>query len=220
MFIENRHSRELQFYVPYVLISCAFLSLSFVAATVRLQHTKISFRTSFSLGVFCLLVISAAPPSIALYRAAYDYQENVATRREQLLTMEALEAREQRVLEQYMEVQISKEKLPLKDDVGKWLFMRRRLEEQKLDVYDTVFHDQQQGIVFKAGGRSTGENEAPPLLSMLASLLPVSRGSLTSKLSRTAHDHVTWQFEEQGADRINIHRMYDAGIIQNTGSPQ
>jgi hypothetical protein len=214
------HSRELQFYLPYTLIGCAWLSVSFVAATVRLQHTRISFRTSFSLSVFCLLVMSAAPPIIALYRAAYDYQVNMATRREQLLTMEALEEREQRVIQQYIEVKISKNNPPLKDDVAKWLFLRRRLEEQKLDVYDTVFHDQQQGIVFKAGDRGTSATEAPPLLTVLASWLPASRGSVTSKLSRPTHDHFTWEFEEQGADRINIHRMYDAGIIQNAGSPQ
>jgi hypothetical protein len=219
VFEASAHSRELQFFIPYALIYCCCLSLCFVPATVRLQRARISFQTSFALGVFCLLIMTAAPTSIALYRAAYDYEENMSTRREQLVTMEALEARERRVVEQYLDVKISKGNPPLKEDVAKWLFLRRRLEEQKLDVYDTVFQDQQQGIIFNPRAR-TDREEPPPLLSMLASWLPISRGSLTSKLSRTPDDHFTWQFSPQGAHRINIRRMYDDKISRNGGSPQ
>src|SRR5262249_17855044 len=150
--------------------------------------------------------------------AAYDYQENMATRREQLLTMQALEAREERVIQQYINVKVSDQQLGYADDIAKWLFLRRRLEEQKLDVYDKVFQDQQSAQVLKPGAQ---EHEAPPaLLSRLAAGLPFSAGSLTNNLSQNAVDGSQWEWDNEGSNRIRIHPLYDPKIESHGGSPQ
>src|SRR5438477_12822693 len=63
--------------------------------------------------------------------------------------MQALEAREQRIVQQYRHVRLSAgNERPVEEDLGKWLFLRRRLAEQKLDVYDHVFSDQRIGEIF------------------------------------------------------------------------
>jgi hypothetical protein len=179
-----------------------------------------SFLTSFTLMSFCLLVMAAAPPCIALFKAAYDHEENMATRREQLLTMEALESREERVTRQYLKVKMSKESDPIyADDLQKWLFLRRRLEDENLDTYTTVFADQQEGQIFKQGALPE-HTEPPALLNWLAGRLPYSHASITSKVSQNATERSLWEWDNEGTNRIRIHGRYDANIENSAGSPQ
>ncbi|HXA86609.1 MAG TPA: hypothetical protein VNZ47_16110 [Candidatus Dormibacteraeota bacterium] len=236
MVLAHLHPNDGRFYFTFILICAAYFFLSLKPVTERLhvwastttngnkqtpqrKEWAPTFLTTFSLACFCLLVMAAAPPCIALFKSAYDHEENMSTRREQLLTMQALEARENRVIQQYFNVQLSDQKQVYADDLAKWLFLRRRLEDEKLDVYDTIFPDQQTGQVFKPGAPAR-HKEPPQLLNTLAANLPFSHGSLTSRLSQNAAELSQWEWDNEGTNRIRVHPNYDPAIEHSGGSPQ
>jgi hypothetical protein len=243
MFLANFHPNDWGFYLSFMLICVAYFFLSLKPVTERLhawawtrtigcsgyketpqrKEWAPSFLTTFSVACFCLLVMAAAAPCIALFKSAYDHEENMSTRREQLLTMQELEARENRVIQQYFNVQLSDQKQSQKqvyaDDLAKWLFLRRRLEDEKLDVYDVVFKDQRAGQIFKLGAPPR-HMEPPQLLNTLAANLPFSHGSLTSRLSQNAADLSQWEWDNEGTNRIRVHPNYDPAIEHSGGSAQ
>ena len=232
------HPTDKGFYFSFFLICAAYFFLSLKPVTEWLQawacprtigcsdHKETeprkwapSFLTIFSLASFLLLIMASAAPCIALFKSAYDHEENMSTRREQLLTMQGLEARENRVIRQYFNVQLSEQKQVYAEDLAKWLFLRRRLEDEKLDVYDTVFEDQEAGQIFKPGAPPR-HKEPPELLNTLAANLPFSHGSLTSRLSQNAAESSQWEWDNEGMNRIRVHPNYSPAIERSSGSPQ
>src|SRR6185369_3261435 len=114
-------------FLPVGLICCSYYLLSLRSVTEYVGRSKTpSLPSSFSLAAFLLLLLVSGLPCIALFKLAYDFSEHVSTEREQLFTMAALEQREQEVFSQYTNIQVSKQTRPLGDDLGKWLFLRRR----------------------------------------------------------------------------------------------
>jgi hypothetical protein len=93
------------------------------------------------------------------------------------------------------------------------------LEDEKLDVYDTVFQDQQAGQIFKPGAPPR-HKEPPELLNTLAANLPFSHGSLTNRLSQNAAELSQWEWDNEGTNRIRVHPNYDPAIERSSGSPQ
>ena len=199
------------------LICATLLFLSSEGATAQFgKWEKWSLPTSFSLACFLLLILTAGLPCVALFRMAFDYEEVASTRREQLLTMAELRRREEHAIRQYLGVRISDEKndLSLADDLGKQLFLRRRLEEQSLDLYVTVFADQRANQLFYPKNLAQQTTEPPDerltWLSLLASWLwlPHSSGPLTYEVSQGSSNTSMWTWSEEGISRIRIHPKY------------
>jgi hypothetical protein len=215
-------------FVPLLTMCGAFYFLASRQVTQSLG--KLRLGTGFSLASFALLLLVAGFPCIALFKAAYDYEENVSTQREQLLTMEALERREARLVDDYFHTKISTEDAAFVDDLPKWLFIRRRLEAEKLDLYDTAFSDQQMGEIFVPGrelppGADTGAAEkpiggGPATLSWLATFLPHRVGSITHELGKPSTDLTKWIWNQEGSNRIIIQGPQSAQMKAWEGSPE
>jgi hypothetical protein len=189
-------------YLGMLLISLAYSSLTSTKLTAYFgTWNRLSLQTTYSLAAFALLILVAAIPSIAFFRFSYNYDENLAIRRDQLLTLAALNQREKRVTEQYIRVKISAEKGPFSDDLGKWLFLRRRLQEQKLDLYNQVFRTQSAGQVIVGG---TTESWPKWWVSFTSAWVPRRSESLAPLIAENCTSGAKWEWNEIGEKRIRI----------------
>lgn len=207
---------------PLVLICGAFFLLAQDAISARIGHwanrlflenDNLLLAVAFSMAYFCVLVLMSVPPCIAAFKAAHDYEETVSTQREQLLVMSNLEKRENLVVRRYCKVKFSDvEQETCSADLARWLFIRRRLEEQDLDVYGNVFRDQKRGQLFEpeSPGRNDGRSgsappEQPDFLVRLAATLMPRTDSVTRELSQPSSTS-RWEWTPEGVDRIRIQR--------------
>jgi hypothetical protein len=95
---------------------------------------------SYSLVALGLLLLTGALPCIGFFRIAYDHSEWEFTRRAAMTTAAAVEQRACRIGAEYDSVQFSNSNAdPELERTARWLFLRRRLEKEELDRYDTVF---------------------------------------------------------------------------------
>jgi hypothetical protein len=106
-------------------------------------------RNVYPLACFMLLVVVAGIPCIAFFKLSFDYDETLATKRQQLLTLDALRRREARVIADYLSVNLS-DREKTNGDVDKWLFLRRRLLAPQFDLYDTAFRARSAGQIISA----------------------------------------------------------------------
>ncbi|HEX6821022.1 MAG TPA: hypothetical protein VF123_03110 [Candidatus Sulfotelmatobacter sp.] len=157
--------------------------------------------TGYSLACFTVMVLVAGTPCIGFFRFAYDYNENLDARRKQVLTLVALSRREQRVIQQYFQVKLSAEQTAFADDLGKWLFLRRRLQEEKRDLYDKAFRDQ-------AGGEVIDEDNAGrwPIwwVHFVRDVVPTRPGSFGPLVADDCTARSQWRWKEAGINRIHI----------------
>jgi len=204
-------------YLTAFLISAAYLSLGSKTFARYFDTWKgLSLRTAYSVGCFALLVLVAGIPCVAFFKFSYDYDESLATRRQQLLTISALNHREQRVVDQYFQIKVSGERGPYPDDLGKWLFLRRRLQEQKLDLYDKAFRGQSAGQIILG-------HEPPQWPSwwvfVATNWVPRRSESLTSMVADDCIEGSKWRWNEAGANRIHIQPSYSTGETPNGFEP-
>src|SRR5947209_6582850 len=211
---------------PLVLICGAFFLLAQDAISTRIgswarrrfrERDNLLLAVAFSMAHFCVLVLMSVPSCIAAFKAAHDYEETVATQREQLLVMSALEKRENRVVRRYCQVKFSEvEQETCSADLARWLFIRRRLEEQDLDVYGSVFSDQRRGQLFEPespvriplvndGKPGSAPPEQPDFLVKLAATLMPRADSVTRELSQKSSNS-RWEWTPEGVHRIRIQR--------------
>ena len=227
-------------FIPILLICATYYALGSEWLTERLHNPQKSLLpTSFSMACFALLVLISVPVCIAFFKTAFDFEEEAATRREQLLTVKALAGSEKRVVEEYSKVKISPGgQQTLAEDLGKWLFLRRRLEDVTLDVYDDVFSDQHEPGIFLPGRTiswqealhpvnphaevAPGAYHQPWLLRSLFAKLPFHRaGSLTYALNQGSSDDSDWIWENEGANLIRMHHKSSSELVEEAeGSPQ
>jgi hypothetical protein len=201
---------------PYLiacLICAAYLTLGSKSfARYFGSWKKPSLRTAYSLGCFALLILVAGIPCVAFFKCAYDYDESLATRRQQLLTLSALNRREQRVVDQYFQINISGKHRAFADDLGKWLFLRRRLQEQRFDLYDKAFRGQSAGQIMP-GHEIAGW---PSWWVYLATkLVPHRSESLTPMVAADCTDGSKWRWNEAGANRVHIQPSYSTEVRDN-----
>ena len=206
-------------YLTLTLICMAYLSLGDRNLTNILNpRRKPSLATAYSLACLALLVLSVGIPCVAFFKLSYDYDENLTVRRQQLLTMSALNTREQRVIGEYLNVNMSGSNVPFSRDIGKWLFLRRRLQEQKLDVYDNAFRDQTSGQVIE------GENGGrwPERWVSLNAELRIRRSQfLTSLVAENSEEGGEWVWDQIGVDRIRMSpKQQSPEITKASGSPE
>ncbi len=101
------------------------------------------FSSSYTAMALSLLLLVPALPCVSFFRIAYDYHENIFTRQAQLQTMAALEDRVERVRRAYRQVKLTDVSLTdgagKINDVARALFLRGRIDDVRLDRYDTVF---------------------------------------------------------------------------------
>jgi hypothetical protein len=157
--------------------------------------------------------------SVAFFKVAYDFHEEVSTRRQQVRTLAALASRENRVKTRYSGITLSGDAarpggVDDPSDTYRWLFMRRRLE-QALDRYDTAFLSKQ-GLLVDPGFARPSENladdmwqrphELPSALVNLASLIPYGSGALSRQLGdgRSANDRTSAYAWSLVRNRIRI----------------
>lgn len=219
-------------FLPLILISGTYYLLSLRSVTDWLGGWKRwSTATSFSLACFCLLVLVAGVPCVAFFKAAHDYEEELSTKREQLLTNVALEERRDRVISQYLRIKFSDQDPVFADDLAKQLFLQRRLNETTFDLYVHTFRDQRAGEVFSADKVHTfrdqragevlsadKERKPPRLLTTLASWLPHFRGSLTQVLDEESPKIPIWDWRREGDNRIRMVRKQEFPTVPGAES--
>jgi hypothetical protein len=195
-------------YLTLALICAAYLSLGVRTISGHFDNWKRpSLATAYSLGCFALLILAAGLPCIAFFKFSYDYDESLATRRQQLLTLSELNRREQRVVGQYFQVNISGETGPFADDLGKWLFLRRRLQEQKLDRYDKAFRDQRAGQIMV----DSQVGQWPDWWVYVArNWIPRRSESLAALVAEDCLEGSQWRWSVAGANRIRLQPSYEA----------
>jgi hypothetical protein len=189
-------------YFPLALICTAYATLGTEIFADRMDRwRKLSLATAYSFACYALLILAAGLPCVAFFKFSYDYDENLAVRRQQLLTLAALNLREEQVVGEYFNVNVSGASTSFGDDLGKWLFLRRRLQEEKLDLYDKAFRDQR-------GGQIMGDRDIglwPQWWISLAAELASRRSKvLTSLVAEDCPDGGKWCWDEPGANRIQI----------------
>jgi hypothetical protein len=156
------------------------------------------------------IMLAGALPCVAFFKVAYDFQEDVSTRRYQLQTISALKAREERVKVRYAKLNfLSGTEAGF--DAGKWLFIRRRLE-QFTDRYDIEFLNLASGQLYYRGAgadESSGSDtdcvdRLPSSLVELTSLIPSSTSTLTRKVGAPELVSSTWTWSREGSNRIRL----------------
>jgi hypothetical protein len=205
----ERGSWKVSPYLPLFLIFVSYLSLRDETLPDYAGTWKWpSLASAYTAASLALLVMVAVIPCIGFFRFSYDYHERLATRRQQLLTLEALSARERRIVDRYFKVTISGEDRPFADDLGKWLFLRRRLQEQKLDLYDQAFRDQSAGQITLGHGLPTW----PRWLSYVVThWIPDRADSLKPLVADDCIAGSKWLWNDAGANRIHIQPSYVPG---------
>ena len=183
------------------LICSAYATLGSKSIANYFDTWKIPLlRTAYSCACFALLMVVAGIPGIAFFKLSYDYDESLAIRRQQLLTLAALNQRERSVVDQYFQVRVSGERGSFSDDLGKWLFLRRRLQEQNLDLYDKAFRAQSAGQII----REHDDQPWPYWWISLASWVPHRSESLTAVVADDCSEGSQWRWNEVGINRIHI----------------
>jgi hypothetical protein len=205
---------------PYLILSliCAtYFSLGVKGFADYFDKWKRpSVVTTYSLGCSALLVLIAGISCTAFFKFSYDYDENLATRRQQLLTLAALNRREERVVRQYFNVKISSENGPFADDLGKWLFLRRRLQEQKLDLYDKAFRGQGTGQIMDDEDISRWPGW---WVSFAKDWVPHRAASLTPLVADDCVEGSEWRWSGAGTNRIRIQPRYHTNSSPGTARP-
>ncbi|MGA3028647.1 MAG: hypothetical protein ABSF98_28205 [Bryobacteraceae bacterium] len=180
-------------------------------------------NASYSLVVLGLLLILGVIPCIGFFRIAYDYCEDEFTRRAIVSTAAALEQRACRVSAQYDAVRFSSltadraSAADLKlERTARWLFLRRRLEQETLDRYDTVFEDRQSGVRHARNAPGTGPSDAVSASSATPDFLTRTLDSITARLppwyvpvEQPAGDSsgclfATWTPRQEGLNRLRL----------------
>ncbi len=113
------------------------------------------FSASYTAMALSLLLLVPALPCLCFFRIAYDYQENMFTRRTQLETMAALEDRVERVLRAYARIKLTDSDGKV-SNVFRASFLRARMDDVQLDRYDTVF-GAGSGLEFSPRARQTAK---------------------------------------------------------------
>jgi hypothetical protein len=204
-------------YLTLLIICAAFFSLGTEAFARFFDNlNRPNVATAYSLGCFALLVLVAGIPCISFFKFAYDYDESLATRRQQLLTLAALNRREERVIGQYFRVHISGENVPFADDLGKWLFLRRRLQEQKFDLYDKAFRDQAVGQVMAA---SDTPRWPAWWVRFARDRVPRHADSLSGLMAEDCVERSRWRWSEAGMNRMRIQPLYKTDRSPGATSP-
>lgn len=196
-----------------VFVTITIPSVSRVLRGVWDPTLATSFAVLWTTGLMLLGLL----PCVAFFKVAYDYHENLSTRRLQIETIVALAAREERVKAQYG----GRELTPYprnseRAEVARWLFLRRRLE-QSLDRYDTEFLSSKPGQVYSSNttrGAQTGgcEDGLPPYLARLA-YMPYGGGTLARTLSEPSSTNSMWSWCRDGSNRIKLTRRDDVARI-------
>jgi hypothetical protein len=204
-------------FLPASYICAGYVFLSLRTVTVWLSRSKgPSLPSSFASALLCVLILVGIMPCIAFFKVAYDCEQDLSTRRAQLLTVAALQQREQRVKRQYANVELSRNTQSGAAGIGKWLFQRRRLD-QTLDRYDNIFVDQKIGQIFSpeygmAFLRKAGSQEQrPPCerdplepLLRLSSWIPKSGSPLTRQFGEAHADKAEWSWCAEGINRLRL----------------
>lgn len=219
-----------------VLFVLAAASVLPAAGRVMQRSSWPSFERSYTAVWALSLMLGGIVSSVAFFKLAYDYHDNLSTRRQQVQTMAALAEREDRVRRRYAALDLSERLKSADFDVGQWLFIRRRLE-QTLDRYDTEFLSLTQGIVLAPRPRPTSSETidgVPPLrpddretddavhgttiwvrdslpvgLTWLASWVPYGTGTLTRQLSGTSVGKAAWTWDS-AKNRLRMHPSVSA----------
>jgi hypothetical protein len=176
--------------------------------------TLFSCRYGFAALCALLLLFTGVLPCVAFFRVAYDYHADLSTRQQQLQTIAMLTAREERVKARYRNLDLKPE-TGQSDNVEKWLFMRRRLEETA-DRYDTVFLNLQGQeltamsnpdphtlpcMVYPTG---SVEDRLPQEIVTIATAIPYRRGTLTKNLSESSPADPSWRWCREGSNRVRL----------------
>lgn len=166
-------------------------------------HTK-PFATAYTTAALVLLIVVCAIPCIGFFKLSYDYDEILATKRRQLLTLTALSDRENRILGDYLGVTISQEKAAYANDLRKWLFLRRRLQTASLDLYDKTFRSRTAGEIIVPR-----PNDPWPVwwTDMVTRWIPRHADSLTPLISENCTKDSNWQWSISAANRLRLHSV-------------
>ena len=215
------HSRRLLYLLMMLGVPVLFLSLGCVTRTFR-GFKWPSYRDTFSLVATLVLILSALLPSVAFFKVAHEYYADLTTRLEQVKTMAALADREKRVKDTYRNLHFSSLASPNRTlitarDMGKWLFLHRRLE-QTADRYDTEFLSLRPSQIFEPtsstdipatpqSGESFGKPDPlPPELVWLASFVPHRLDTVTDQLGQPSPDKSPWSWTREGTNQLHLHQ--------------
>jgi hypothetical protein len=196
-----------------------FLAFAWIAACIyflSLPSISRSFdklkwpSLDWSFATLCALAImlTGVLPCVAFFKVAYDYHEDLSTRRQQLQTIDSLVAREERVKARYTNLRLMPESSEA-PDIGKWLFVRRRLD-QFTDRYDTEFLHLASGQIFTRVNRRSSDSSCidklPSALDALAAIAPAGTGALTRKLTGADGGNSLWTWSREGSNRLRLTR--------------
>jgi hypothetical protein len=186
-----------------VVIIAALALLGNPALTTWLGRAwKPSLATSYAWVWAALLAFTAVLPCIGFFRVAHDYHGNISTRRQQVQTLAALEAREAWVKKTYGERAVTTS--PAREEVARWLFVRRRLEET-LDRYDLVLTAGAGTLISTATSGSDCDGGLPGYLQAFASWGPYADATQAHALKDGASpQRAVWTWCRQGVNRLRV----------------
>jgi len=194
-------------FLVFAWIAACIFFLSLPSISRYFDKLKwISLDWSFATLCALSIMLTGVLPCVAFFKIAYDYHEDLSTRLQQLQTIDSLAAREERVKTRYTNLRLIPES-GSSSDIGKWLFVRRRLD-QFTDRYDTEFLHLASGQIFTRVNKRTSENpcidKLPSALDALAAIAPAGSGALTRKLTGMDGGNSLWTWSREGSNRLRL----------------
>lgn len=99
---------------------------------LKMWLSRIEYHTGYTLVVVSSLILLVVLPSIAFFKFAYNEEMNLFVKHAQVNLASSLEARQERVMAQYL-------KIKFKEDDDKKKFLHLRLDFKNMDVYNSCF---------------------------------------------------------------------------------
>lgn len=122
-------------------------------------------HTGYTLAVVSSLIVLVVLPSIAFFKFAYNEEMYLFVKHAQVNLASSLEARQERVMAQYLKINFGK-------DDDKKEFLRKRLDFENRDVYNSCFFDTVTNTVIKLDVNGTQSKDTSFFSDFLSTIRP------------------------------------------------
>jgi len=166
-----------------------------------------------------ILLLIPVLPAICFVRVAYDYYEDVFTRKAQLQAMEALENRVERIRRAYSGITLAGSAGQAQNETARAQFLRARIDDVGLDRYDVVFGTGA-AQVYSPGPSPSPGNWIPRSLDLLMSWRVDSESAVAPFLNRQGSLSTRWNWSGEGANHLRLRpRMIPEAQNGSANSP-
>ena len=195
---------------PQLIISAGLVLIALAITTTTSPRVARRFGkikvigplTAYTLAAGSFMLIVAALPTLAMFKLAYDHFEVKSVIRDEWLAAESLDHRSANIRKFYKDVSFGD---TANEEMHRWVFLRRRVQEENLDLYDDAFSERSAGELIQPD--YTGGDSLDPVSFMAVNLWHPS-GSVTHFLDSGAPGQSSWKLEMDGPFRVHLYQPH------------